>query len=175
MMKRTTIKIVIALIIVALLAGIGVALYFRFNHGPITGRIQYGEIYQLESIRPTERFAGAQMSNASYFRMDKDGKTGKFYLEGLTASAAPVPFIVTNYKEGTKQTTFDIEYLIDNGDKTSLQCLTAVSTNDHNHYKICLRAVESHAVRIIQQNHDNTNSLEYPVDILIFTFDREVA
>lgn len=168
-MKRTVIKIIIALVIVAILAGAGVALYFRFNSGPIIGRVKYGEFYHLQSMRPTEQFEGATMSKASYIRIDQDGKTGKFYLEGLTATDSPVPFIVTSYKESNKQTTFEIEYLIDKGAETRIQHLTAISTNN----RIAIRSVESHDVRVIQQKNETVNTLKYEVDILVFTLDKE--
>lgn len=170
-MKRTVIKIVIAIVIVAILAGAGVALYFHFNSGPITGRVKYGKYYYLEALRPTEQFEGATMNKASYLRINQDGTTGRLYLEGLTATNAPIPLIITNYQEGTKQTTFEIEYLINQGEDTKIQHLTAISTNDC----ITIRSVESHDVHIIQQKHDQTNTLDYEVDILIFKLNQEAA
>ena len=164
-MKRTVIKIIIALVIVAILAGAGVVLYFRYNSGPIVGRVKYGAYYSLTEMRDTDQFAGATMSSASYFHIDTDGKTGKFYLEGLTATDSPVPFIITNYKETNRKTTFDIEYLIGNGNDTHIEHLTATSVGN----RITIQADQSHAVRIIKQKKQgDTDSLEYPVDILIF-------
>ena len=169
MKRKTIIKIVIALIVVLALVGAGVAVYLHYNGGPIVGRIQTGKYYHLESIVKTDRFAGATMSNASYFRVNSDGTTGVFYLEGLTATSDSIPFIITKYQEGTKETTFEIEYLINNGEDTRIQTLTAISTDN----KIRLQAIKSHSVRVIQQKNENIDHLDYPVDVLVFTLNEE--
>ncbi len=177
-MKRTVTKIIIVLIVVAALVGVGVTVYIRNNNGPIIGSVKLGTRYHLESIRPnTDRFAGATMSSDSYFYLNTDAKSGKFYLKDLTATNESIPFIVTNYKESNKQTEFNIAYLINNGADTKIQYLRAISKND----KIYFKAVESHTVKIIHQKHDDINSddgkeiLDYEVDILVFSLTKEAA
>ncbi len=151
--------------ILAALIGVGVGLYFHYNQGPIVGRIVFGEEYHLQDIRPTERFDGATMNSASFFQINRNKKTGILNLEGLKATSAPIPFIVTSYKEGAKQTVIEIEYLIDNGEETQLQRLQAISDNTG----IRIKAVEPHQVQVIQQNADKgLNSLEYEVTIMFF-------
>ena len=174
MTKRNITKLIICIAIIAVLIGAGVGVYFYYNnHGKIVGHIQNGEYYHLTEIRPTERFKGAQMDNTSYFRIKNDGKTGELYLVGLEATAAPIPFIVTNYKEGTKQTVIEFEYLLDNGEDTTIQHLTAISNND----EIRINAIESHRVEIIHQNHNDQDAtaLEYEVTILVFKLNSGVT
>ncbi|MBO4726063.1 MAG: hypothetical protein J5598_00490 [Clostridia bacterium] len=173
MTKRKVIKIVICLAIIVVLIGTGFGVYFYHNRGGIVGHVQYGEYYYLTEMRPTARFKGAQMNSSSYFRIKNDGKTGELYLAGLEATTTPIPFIVTNYKEGVKQTIIEFEYLLANGEDTEIQHLTAISTNDG----IRINAIESHAVEIVHQNHNNKDakSLEYSVTILVFKPTQEVA
>ena len=170
-MSRRAIKIVITLVVIATLIGAAIGLYFYHNHGPIVGRVKFGEFYYLDEIRPTARFKGATMSKESYFHIDADGKTGRFYLKDLEATTAPIEFIVTDYHENNHQTTFDLEYIIGNGNDTKIQYLTAISTDD----KICIKTVEKHDVRIIQQKYDETDSIEYEVETLIFKLTQEAA
>ncbi|MCM1403992.1 MAG: hypothetical protein NC133_00580 [Prevotella sp.] len=164
-MSRKVTKSIICVVILAAIIGVGVGVYLHYNQGPIVGKIVYGQKYYLQDIRPTERFAGATMNSASYFEINYDKKTGKLYLAGLEATTAPIPFIVTNYKEGVKQTTIEFEYLIDQGEETQLQHLQAVSDDSG----IRIKAVESHGVEVIQQNVDkDLQSLDYEVTILFF-------
>ncbi len=170
-MKPKVIKIVIAIAILAAL-GACIGLYFYFNQGPIVGRVKIGSYYHLTEIRQTERFAGATMSHDSYFRIRADGKTGELYLKDLTATNAPIPFIVTKYQEGTKQTLIDFEYIIGQGDNTKIERLTAISTKN----EIRIKALESSGVRrIIGQKRNDINSLEYEVTILVFNLEEENA
>ncbi len=174
-MSRKVSKLIIVLVVVAIIAGVGVGLYFHYNQGPIIGRIQFGQKYYLTEIRDTERFAGATISRDSYFQINPDKQTGKLCLVGLTATTttnhdgttttAAIPFIVTNYKEGVKNTVIDFEYIIDNGEKTQIQHLQAISNNS----EIRIKAVEPHNVQVIQQNPDkNLTELNYAVTILVF-------
>ena len=163
-MNRKVTNLIIVIIVLAVLIGVGVGVYFYRNQGPVIGRIQYGVSYHLTSIRPTERFAGAEMDAASYFRIETDGKNGSLYLKGLTATTAPIPFVVTNYQEGSQQTIIEFEYLLDQGEDTRIQHLTAISTDK----EICIKAIELHDVRIIQQKHNEIDSLKYAVTILVF-------
>ena len=171
MVKRRIIKIVICLVVLAALVGAGVGVYLHYHKGDIVGKIQYGEYYHLKEMRATERFKGATMSSSSYFRIKNDGKTGELYLVGLEASTTPIPLIITNYKEGIKQTVIEFEYLLNNGEDTEIQHLIAISTDD----EIRINTVESHAVEIIHQNHndDDIDSLDYSVTILVFSLDKE--
>lgn len=163
-MKPKVIKIILGLVIIATLIGAGVGIYFYYNQGPVVGRIQFGKQYHLTSIRTTERFAGATMSKNSYFKIDTDGKTGSLYLENLTATAEPIKFVVTNYQESPKQTTIEFEYLLDDGEKTKIQTLTAVSTND----RICIYDMVSYNVGIIQEKPSDITKIEYSSLILEF-------
>ena len=171
-MNRRIIKYLLILIVIATMIGVGVGLYFHYHQGPIVGRIAFGQKYYLTEIRTTERFEGATMNRASYFEINNDKKTGKLYLVGLNATTAPIPFIVTNYQEGVNNTVIDFEYVIDNGEKTKIQRLQAIS-NDH---EIRIKAVESHGVQVTQQNADKKlNSLDYAVTILVFAPQQEAA
>ncbi len=171
-MKPKVIKIIITLVILTALIGTGIGLYIYYNNqGPIVGSVQCGAYYHLTSIRPTERFAGATMSHDSYFRIKAGGKTGELYLKDLTATNAPIPFIVTNYKESHRQTVIDFEYIIKDGENTKIQHLTAISTRN----EIRIKTVESHQANVIQQNSNEINSLEYEVTILVFSLDEEAA
>ena len=164
-MSRKVTKSIFFVIILAAIAGVGIGLYFHYNQGPIVGRIVFGKPYYLQDIRPTERFAGATMDANSYFEINTDKKRGVLNLKGLKATSAPIPFIVTSYKEGVKNTVIEIEYLIDNGEEPKLQRLKAISDNSG----IRIKSVESHSVEVIQQNADkDLKSLEYEVTILYF-------
>ena len=139
--------------------------YFKTSEGPVIGRIKFGHEYHLSEIRPTERFAGATMDQASYFKINEDEKTGELYLKGLTATTAPIRFIVIDYQEGAKETTIIFEYIIDAGEKTTIQTLKAISTTDC----ITIKTVESHSIQyIIQENPDETDELDYNVTIMVF-------
>lgn len=171
-MKPKVTKFIIFIVLLLVLIGSGVGLYFYLNQGPIVGSIQYGAYYHLTSIRPTDRFAGATMSHDSYFRIKTGGKTGELYLKDLTAtSGAPIPFVVTNYKEGHQHTVIEFEYIINEGEKTKIQHLTAISTKN----EIRIKTVETHQANVIQQNANAINSLEYEVTILVFSLDEEAA
>jgi|GEM_PF-4736134 len=171
MVKRKVIKIVICLIILAALIGGGIGVYLYYHNGKVIGHIEVGEYYHLQEIRPSERFKGATMSTSSYFRIKNDGKTGELYLVGLEATATPIPLIVTSYKEGIKQTVIEFEYILDQGEDTTIQHLTAISTDT----EITIKATESYAVEIIHQNSSESDpdKLEYESTILVFS--KEVA
>lgn len=169
MSKRTT-KIVLISVIIALMIGIAVCVYIFFLRGPIVGKIEFGTRYQLKEIRPTERFKGASMSTDSYFQINNDKKTGKLYLKDLNATSAPIPFIVTNYQEKTRETIIDFEYIISNGDETEIHFLRAVS----NESEIRIKTVETHGIHnIIAQKPHQIEPLDYNVTILVFS--KEVA
>lgn len=176
-MNRRTIKIIIGAVVLIALIGAGVAIYFfTANSGPIVGHVKYGECYYLTEMRDTERFAGAQMNHASYFRIKNGGKTGELYLKGLTATTtgdvtAPIPLIITSYKEGPKQTVIEFEYIIGNGENTKIEHLTAISTDS----EIRIKTVESHGVDVIEQKSNKIDSLDYAVTILVFKLDQEEA
>lgn len=164
-MTRKTTKIIFACIVLIVLTAVGFFAYFKLNEGPIIGRIDYGNKYHLVEIRPTEHFAGATMDNTSYFQINRDKKTGTLYLKGLTATAAPIEFIITQYKESPKHTTIDFEYIIPNGEDTCIQHLQAISTEK----SITIKSVESHSIQdVIQQNPEKIEKLEYKVTILVF-------
>ena len=171
MAKRKIIKIIICLVILASLIGAGIGVYAYYNHGSIIGHVEVGEYYRLKEIRPSDRFKGATMSTSSYFRIKNDGKTGELYLVGLEASATPIPLIITNYKEGIKQTVIDFEYILDKGEDTTIQHLTAISTDT----EITIKAVESYGVEVIHQKNGESDpdTLEYESTILVFS--KEVA
>lgn len=165
-MSRKTTNIIFCLIILAAIAGVGIGVYVFHNHGQVVGRIEFGTKYYLTEIRPTERFAGATMDQNSYFQINHNQKTGKLYLAGLTATSAPISFIVTDYQEGTKATTIEFEYIIGTGDKTKIQHLQAISTQT----EIRIKAIESHDVQnIITENPETVKSLDYLVTILVFS------
>ena len=173
-MNRKVTKIIIILVVLAAIIAACIGVYFYFNQGTVEGRIQYGTRYHLTSIRPTERFAGATLSHDSYFCINtgkNEGHTGQLYLKGLNATDAPIPLIITNYKEGSKQTIIEFEYILDNGEDTKIQHLTAISTKN----EIRIKAVESHNVNVIQQKYNDIKSLEYEVTILVFSLDQEEA
>lgn len=165
-MSRKTTKIIFALIIVAVIIGGGIGVYFYNQKGPIVGRIEFGKKYYLSEIRQTERFAGATMDRSSYFLINyDDNRTGKLYLAGLEATSAAIPFIVTSYKEGVKETVIEFEFIIGNGNDTKIQYMKATSTNN----EIRIKAVEKHGVKnIISQNPDDLDYLDYLVTILVF-------
>lgn len=163
-MSRKTTKLIIVVVVLVALIGGGIGLYFALNQGPIVGHIEYDVEYHLVDIRPTERFDGAKMNRASYFKINYGGKTGELKLVGLNANSALIPLIITNYKEGIKQTVIDFEYIINQGEKTEIQHLQAISTNS----EIRIQAVEKHGVGIIQQNPDEIDYLEYKVTIMVF-------
>ena len=170
-MNRKTTKIILISIIVIALILVGVALFLKFNQGQIVGRIEFGTEYHLTEIRPTDRFEGAIMSKDSYIKINHDQKTGVLYLKGLNASTSPIPFIITNYKEGPKNTTIDFEYIIDQGEKTVVQSLQAISTDD----KITVKTVESHAIKfIINEKAGEIENLDYNVKILVFSKESEI-
>lgn len=172
-MKRKVTNIVICIIVLVVLIGAGIGIYWYYNHGPVVGRIEYGKRYYLTEIRPSERFAGATFDPASYLLINENG-TGEIYLKNLTATTDPIRLIVTNYKEGIKETIIDIDYLVytgENGKDTQVQHLTAVSTKN----EIRIKAKESSSVRIIQQKPNNINSLEYEVTLLVFSSKQEAA
>ena len=165
-MSRRTTKIIFIFVIIAIIIAAGLGIYFFHNRGPIVGKISFGTKYYLTELRPTNRFAGATMSADSYFEINRDKQTGNLYLVGLTASSTPIPFIVTSYKESNKETIIEFEYILNNGEDTTIQRLRAISDDQ----RICIRAVETHGVQsIISQDPDKTDSLDYNVDILIFT------
>ena len=169
-MNRKITKIIIISVAIIAVAILGIGLYKKFNQGPIVGRIEFGAKYVLTSIRPTERFAGAEYDSASYFKIDENKQTGTLYLKGLTATPAPIPFIVTSYQEGTKETVIEFEYIIGNGEDTVIEKLRAISTRN----KIVIKTVEPHGIQdVITQNPGEIDKLEYNVTILEFS--REVA
>lgn len=164
-MSRKTTKIIFVCVAVVVLAVAGILLYNKLNEGPIIGRIEYGIKYHLTEIRPTDRFAGATMDNASYFQVNRDKKTGTLYLKDLDATSAPIEFIVTDYKESTKHTIINFEFIIPAGEDTAIQHLQAISTKNF----ITIKTVEAHAVQdIIKENPEKVEKLEYSVPILIF-------
>ena len=165
-MTRKTTKIIFLCITIAALITVAVVFYFKSNQGPVVGRIIYDHEYHLTEIRPTERFAGAEMDQASYFKINADKKTGTLYLKGLTATTSPIQFIVTNYVEGVKETTITFEYIIPAGEKTVIQSLQAISTDDC----ITIKTVESHSIQyVIKENPEEVDRLEYNVTIMIFS------
>lgn len=171
-MSRRAIKILISSILILVLMGAAIGIYIHNNSGPIVGRVQNGAYYHLTSFVQSERFPGmTTITPDSYFRIDSDGKTGKMYLNGLSTTDAPIPFIITSYNESNKETTFQIEYIIPDGEATKIQSLTAVSQNN----TITLRGVQSYDVRVIQQQHNDISSLKYEIDLLTFTLDNEEA
>lgn len=174
MVKRKVIKIVICLVVLAAVIGTGIGVYFHYHTGTIIGHVEVGKYYYLKEIRPSERFKGATMSSSSYFRIKNEGKTGELYLVGLEASSTPIPLIVTNYKEGIKQTVIEFEYILktgENGEDTKIQHLTAISTDT----EITIKAVETYTVEVIHQKSGDTDpdALEYESTILVFN--KEVA
>ena len=167
-MSRRTTKIIFVFVIIAIIIAAGLGIYFFHSRGPIVGKISFGTKYILTELRTTERFAGATISEEEdgYFEINHDKQTGNLYLVGLTASSTPIPFIVTSYKESNKETVIEFEYILNNGEDTTIQRLRAISDDQ----RICIRAVETHGVQsIISQDPDKTESLDYNVDILIFT------
>jgi len=169
-MSRKTTKIIFACVVVVALIAVGAVFYWKSNDGPVVGRINYGHEYHLAEIRPTERFAGVQMDQASYFKINEDKMTGEMYLKGLTATTAPIKFIVTSYKEGPKNTVINFEYIIPNGEKTTIQSLQATSTDEY----ITIKADEFHSIQdVITLNPEEIDKLEYNVTILVFS--KEVA
>lgn len=165
-MSRKTSKIILALVIVAVMIGAGIGVYFYNQKGPIVGRIEFGTKYYLSEIRETERFAGAKMNRNSYFLINyEDHTTGKLYLAGLEATTTAIPFIVTSYKEGVKGTVIEFEFIIGNGNDTKIQYMKATSTND----EIRIKAVEKHGIKnIISENPKDLKYLDYSVTIFVF-------
>ena len=166
-MNRKVIKIVICVVILVALVGAGIAVYFHFNQGPNVGQVKYGAHYQLTSIHPTDRFKGATINSNGYFCINHDGQTGELYLGDLEASEKTIYFVVTNYKEGPKQTTIDFEYIDNKGKDTTIQHLTAVSTQN----KITIYAPESHDVIVVKQNPNDITELTYSIKILEFSLE----
>ena len=164
-MNRKVVKITILVVVLVALVGGAIGLYLHFHKGPIVGRIQFGAKYNLVEINPTELFAGAEMSSESYFEINANKQTGRLYLKGLTATnSAPLSFIVTKYKEGIKETVIEFEFIIDNGEKTKIQRLKAISTNK----EIRIKDNIDHAVSIIEQNPNDITSLKYTSTLLVF-------
>ena len=74
-------------------------------------------------------------------------------------------FELIDYQEGTKETTIIFEYIIDAGEKTTIQTFKAISTTDC----ITIKTVESHSIQyIIQENPDETDELDYNVTLMVF-------
>ncbi len=172
-MTRKTTNLVVCLIVVAVLIGAGIGVYFYYNNGPIVGRIKYGERYYMTAMRPTERFNGATVNRASYLIFNENG-TGIIHFEDLSAPNDTVALIVTNYKEGIRETIIELEYLVysgTDGKDTKVQHLTAISTND----EIKIKAVESHPVNVIQQRPNDITQLKYEVTIMSFRTNQEAA
>ncbi len=164
-MNRKVIRIILICTIIATIIVGGFLVYFFANKGDIVGRIDFGTKYYLSEIRETERFAGATANPTSYFEIKHDQKTGNLYLAGLTATNKAIPFIVTSYKEGTKETTIQFEYILNQGDDTIIERLTAVSTKDC----IYIKSKERHGIQdVITQNPSDIKELTYEVIILIF-------
>ena len=171
-MNRKTTKIIICLVVLAAIIGTGIGFYL-YNHHNATDHIDLGTPYYLKDIRPTERFAGAEINQTSYFQINRNKRTGTLYLAGLKATTdastgrtAAVPFIVTRYQNDVKQTTIEFEYIIDAGDKTQIQRLKAVCKKG----EIRISTVESHGIQdVITQNPENIKHLDYMVTILVFT------
>ena len=90
-------------------------------------------------------------------------------MKDLKATTSPIPLTITSYKEGTKHTTIEFEYLLNNGEDTKIQRLIAISTNT----EIRIKAVESHGVNVIQQKESDVSSLDYSVTILVFSLDNQ--
>ena len=174
-MNRKITKIVIFGVIAIIIIAAIVGFFFMREQGPITGKIEFGKEYYLKEIRPTDRFKGATINVASYFKVNEDQKTGELYLDGLIATTdtetgitAPIQFIVTNYHESTQKTTIDFAYILyagENGEDTKIQHLQAISTKD----SIKIKSVESHSVHVISQNAEDIKSLEYQVTLLVFS------
>ncbi|MCQ2381980.1 MAG: hypothetical protein MJ054_01605, partial [Clostridia bacterium] len=105
----------------------------------------------------------------SCFRVRKDKKFGDLYLYGLSATDAPIPFIVTSFKETDKRTIIEFEFIIGEGEATKLQHLSATCTDK----EIRIKAVEEHKVDIIQQKYNDIDSLKYEVTLLVFGLNTE--
>lgn len=165
-MKSKLIKIIALFVGIGIVVAAGLGLYFSFNYGPVAGEIDFDTEYHLSEFHPTDKFKGAIMNKDSYFKINADKTTGTLYLVGLEATTDPIPFIVTKYKESNKYTEIFFEYIINNGNDTSIQHLKAISTTN----QIIIKSIEAHSVKdIIQQNPEDISELEYEVDILIFT------
>ena len=173
MMKRRTINIIIVFIVLLVLIGTGIGIYFVMQQGPAVGSVEGGKRYYLSEIHPTDLFKGAQFNSESYFQIKKDRKTGEIYLK-IDDSTTPIPFIITKYKETNKDTIIEFEYVRyagDDGEETHIQRLTAISTKD----EIRIKNVESHDIRVIQQDPTQIDKLEYTVTVLVFKSNQEGA
>ena len=171
-MTRKTTKIIFVSIAIIAIIAVAFVLYFKFNsdEDSITNEIEFGHEYHLTEFRPSERFAGVNLDQASYIKFNEDQQTGELYLKGLSASATPIPFIVTNYKQKSKETIIDFEYIIDQGEKTAVQSLQAISANN----SITIKTIESHSIQyIIAQDPEEIDKLEYSVISMVFS--KEIA
>lgn len=162
MKRRTTISLIVILVVAIIATAVGVTWYCCTNTGAINGAVEFGQKYYLSEIRENV-FTDVTINHASYLQINTDRQTGELHLIGLPNES--IPFIVTKYQEGVKNTTFNIEFIY----KNELQTLTATSTNA----TICFRQTQPSRVEITQENPDETRYLEYEVTILVFS--KEVA
>lgn len=162
MKRRTIISLIVIAVVVVIAAAVGITWYCCTNIGPVNGAIEFGKKYTLTEIRDNV-FTDVTINNDSYLQINTDRQTGELYLVGLPAGR--LDFIVTNYQEGVKSTTFTIEFIY----KNELQTLTATSTDN----TIRFSQTQSSRVEITQENPDDTRYLEYTVTIMVFT--KEVA
>ena len=162
MKRRTTISLIVIAAVVAIAAAVGITVYCCLHTGPIRGAIKFGEKYNLTHIRDNV-FTGVTINADSYLLLNEDRKTGELNLVGLPEGH--IDFIVTQYQETVKGTTFNIEFIY----KNELQTLTATSTDT----EIRFRQVQPSRVEITQENPDDTRYLNYEVTIMVFT--KEVA
>ena len=164
-MKSKTIKIIALFVGLGIIAAAGIGLYLSFQRGPVIGKVEFGTEYHLSEIHKTEKFQGAYMNPASYFKINDDKTTGVLYLAGLEATSEPIPFIVTKFEESNKQTVIHLQYIINQGNDTRIQYLQAISTND----RISIKNVESHGIQdVITENPGDISELEYEITIMVF-------
>lgn len=153
-MKRKIISIIVLVLIIAVLVGGTLLVYFRFRPAtPKSNGIALDHEYHLTEIHPNS-FEGLTLDADSYIKINADKKTGELYLVGV--SNEKIPFIVTNYQKNT----LNIEFIY----KNQLHKLQGEGTED----QITFKTVQRYRADVTQENPDDTKYLEYISTILVF-------
>jgi hypothetical protein len=166
MTRRTISKILIGTFAVILAAAAGFLIYLAVAKSNSPGKIDAETKYYLSYIRPKTFYSvggtAIRYSADSYFQFNDDKKTGAFYFGDTDTT---VVFIITKYSQGSKDASFNIEY-IHNGEVILLR---ATGSGDN----ITFKRIRDYSVGITQEHPDNTTSISYDTEVLEFTRGQE--